>query len=90
MVQETSIPVADGSSGSQYVSSGLRLDDQRSLIAGLGLLTLTLSVFLPSRRFLPYVQHFVRCGGGGGGGAAAAATAAAAAAARALVVVCLQ
>lgn len=53
ILKEINIPVADNSSESAYVPSGARVYDQRCLVAGLGLLTLTLSVFLPSRRFLP-------------------------------------
>ena len=53
ILKEINIPVADNSSDSAYAPSGARVYDQRCLVAGLGLLTLTLSVFLPSRRFLP-------------------------------------
>ena len=36
------------------------MDDQRTLVAGLGLLTLVMSVFLPSRRLLPFVFEHLR------------------------------
>ena len=60
ILKEINIPVADTTSGSSYVSSGQKLYDQRCIIAGLGLLCLTISVFLPSQRFLPYLYEFVR------------------------------
>ena len=60
ILKELSLPVADTSAGSAYVASGQRLDDQRSLVAGLGLLCMVTSVFLPSLRLLPFVAEFLR------------------------------